>query len=100
MRLHNLHLDRPEIGTALRKAGVVRAWVSGSILTDGFTPISDIDLLIETDAKAPAGLMVLGGLQMDLSELLGRTVHLTLLRAVPQPIQAELLQQAKQLNAA
>ena len=100
MILHGIHLGRPDIAAALRRAGVVRAWVFGSILTDAFTPASDIDLLIETDPAAPAGLLVLGGLQMDLSDLLGRPVHLTLLRGVPSPARESLLHSARQLHAA
>lgn len=97
---HGIDFDAARIGELCRRAGVVRAYIFGSILTNRFGPHSDIDLLIETDPSHPAGLLTLGGLQMDLSELLGRTVHLTLLGGVPGPDRTRLLAQARALDAA
>ena len=98
--LHGITFDLPRIMDACRQAGVVRLYVFGSILTDRFQNDSDIDLLIETDPRHPAGLLALGGLQMDLSDLLGRTVHLTLLGGVPIIERAGVLAQARMLDAA
>lgn len=100
MRLHGIEFDQAKIHALCRVAGVVRLFVFGSILTDRFGPDSDIDLLVETDARQPAGLLALGGLQMDLSELLGRTVHLTLLGGVPASERPAVLSGARLLDAA
>jgi uncharacterized protein len=78
----------------------VRLWVFGSILTDSFGPQSDIDLLVETDPRNPPGLLALGGLQMDLTEILGRTVHMTLLGGVPPAQRASVLSTARLVDAA
>ena len=83
-----------------REAGVVRVFLFGSILTDRFAPDSDVDVLVETDTGRPPGLLRLGGLQMDLSELIGRNVHLTLLGGLPAPARAQVLTQARRLDAA
>src|SRR5690349_4276530 len=83
MVLNGVQFDLHRIAALCRGAGVVRLYAFGSILTERFGPASDIDLLAETDPSHPAGLLALGGLQMDLSDLLGRTVHLTLLGGVP-----------------
>jgi hypothetical protein len=99
-RLHGIEFDVPRISAACQRAGVVRLFVFGSILTDRFTPDSDIDLLIETDPLHPPGLLALGGLQMDLSEMLGRTVHLTLLGGVPASERPAVLARARMLDAA
>lgn len=77
-----------------------RLFVFGSILTDRFSAASDIDLLVETDPARPVGLLTLGGLQMDLSELLGRPVHLTLLGGVPESERPGVLARARSLDAA
>lgn len=98
--LHGIQFDLPRIQTACRRAGVVRLFLFGSILTDRFGPESDIDLLVETDPRNPAGLLALGGLQMDLSDLLGRTVHLTLLGGVPSDERPAVLAHARALDAA
>jgi uncharacterized protein len=98
--LHGIPFDLPRIADACRRAGVVRLYVFGSILTDRFHDESDIDFLIETDLDRPVGLFALGGLQMDLSELLGRSVHLTLLGGVPANERPAVLARASMLHAA
>ncbi|MGD9790219.1 MAG: nucleotidyltransferase family protein [Phycisphaerales bacterium] len=98
--LHGITFDHDRIGHACRRAAVKRLYLFGSILTDRFAPDSDIDLLVETDPAKPAGLLALGGLQMDLAEILGRQVHLTLLTGVPSKDRPELLAHARALDAA
>jgi len=98
--LHGITFDLGRIADACRRAGVVRLYIFGSILTDRFGADSDIDLLIEADPRHPVGLFALGGLQMDLAELLGRTVHLTLLGGVPASQRAAVLAKARMLDAA
>ena len=100
MQLNGIQFDLGRIEAMCRDAGVVRAWVFGSILTDQFDPASDIDVLVETDTRHPRGLLALGGLQMDLSELLGREVHLTLLGGVPTAERGSLVKSARLLDAA
>lgn len=100
LRLHGITFDLPRIAAACREAGVVRVFLFGSILTDRFREDSDIDLLVETDPDRPPGLLALGGLQMDLSDLLGRTVHLTLLGGVPASERPAVLARARMLDAA
>jgi hypothetical protein len=100
LRLHGISFDLPRIGAACRRVGVVRLFVFGSILTDRFRPDSDIDLLVETDPLRPVGLLALGGLQMDLSDILGRSVHLTLLGGVPASERPAVLARARMLDAA
>lgn len=100
MLLNGVEFDQRRIAALCRRAGVVRLYVFGSILTDQFRPDSDIDLLVETDPAHPTGLLALGGLQMDLTELLGRPVHLTLLGGVPTSERASVLAHARALDAA
>jgi predicted nucleotidyltransferase len=100
VRLHGITFDLPRIAEFSRRAGVRRLYLFGSILTANFRPDSDIDMLVETDPRHPAGLLALGGLQMDLSELLGRTVHLTLLGGIPSSERARVLAESRLLDAA
>lgn len=100
LQLHGIRFDLPRIADACNHAGVRRLYLFGSILTDHFRDDSDIDLLIETDPTRPVGLLTLGGLQMDLTELLGRPVHLTLLGGVPPARRASVLASARALDAA
>jgi predicted nucleotidyltransferase len=100
MVLHGVAFPIDRLERLCREAGVVRLYLFGSILTSRFRPDSDIDILVETNPAKPLGLLRLGGLQMDLSELLGRTVHLTLLGAVPREARTQVLSHARRLDAA
>jgi len=100
MVLHGIRFDQAKLADALRRASVRRAFLFGSILTDGFRADSDIDVLVETDPASPPGILALGGLQMDLSDLLGRTVHVTLLTGIPPAERTGVLANARVLNAA
>ncbi|MCC6801929.1 MAG: nucleotidyltransferase family protein [Anaerolineae bacterium] len=46
----------------------------GSVLRDDFRPDSDIDVLVEFEADAKVSLLDMGGMQVELTELLGREV--------------------------
>ena len=48
----------------------------GSVLRDDFGPDSDIDVLVEFEPGARVGLIKLAGVELDLTELLGRKVDL------------------------
>jgi predicted nucleotidyltransferase len=48
----------------------------GSIMRDDFRPDSDIDMLIEFEPNRAVSLFELGGMQQEISELLGREVDL------------------------
>lgn len=98
--LHGISFDPRQISALCRQAGAVRAFLFGSILTNRFSNDSDIDILIETDPQHPVGILTLGGLQMDLTDLLGREVHLTLLGGVPPHERSRLLASARALDAA
>jgi predicted nucleotidyltransferase len=100
MQINGVEFDQAKIARLCHAAGVTRLFAFGSILTDRFGRESDVDLLVETDPRRPPGLLALGGLQMDLSELLGRTVHLTLLGGVPVNERPSLLAGARLLDAA
>lgn len=56
---------------------VLKAWVFGSFARKEDTPDSDVDILFVADrSEKPFTLFTLGGMYMDLKELLGREVDL------------------------
>ena len=48
----------------------------GSVLRDDFRDDSDVDILVEFEPGHPVGLIRLGGIELELSQLLGRRVDL------------------------
>jgi uncharacterized protein len=48
----------------------------GSVLTPRFRPESDVDVLVEFDPEHIPGLLTLAGMEIELSERLGRKVDI------------------------
>lgn len=59
-----------------RRHRVRRLLLFGSALRADFGPDSDVDILIEFEPDTRVSLFDLGGMQMELTELLGREVDL------------------------
>ena len=55
---------------------VLKAWLFGSYARGEETPLSDVDILVRFDDKANVSLFTMGGMYMDLKEILGREVDL------------------------
>ena len=55
---------------------VLKAWLFGSFARGEETPDSDVDILFVPDMSGHFSLFTLGGMYMDLKELLGREVDL------------------------
>lgn len=67
----------PAIQNYLAGQPVLRAWLFGSCSRGEESPDSDIDILVDYDnSEGLVSLFRMGGMLMDLSELLGRRVDL------------------------
>jgi uncharacterized protein len=66
----------------LRRAGIVRLSLFGSVARGDARPDSDIDLAAEFDPSARMDLIRMVGLERELGELLGRPVQI-----LPEPIE-------------
>ena len=71
-----VELPRREIEAFCQRHHVRRLSLFGSILTPRFRPTSDIDVLVEFVRGHSPGYFGLSGMEMELSELLGRKVDL------------------------
>ena len=72
----DIEFDAHQIAAFCRGHGIVRLSVFGSILRDDFRRDSDIDVLVEFPPGETPSLLDLGGMQVELSALLGREVDL------------------------
>lgn len=68
-------MDDEAVAAFVARHGIRRLALFGSVLRDDFGPDSDIDVLVEFDGPTPS-LLDLGGMQVELSQMLGRTVDL------------------------
>ncbi len=55
---------------------IIKLSLFGSVIREDFTVASDIDILVEFDKNHIPGLMDLAGMEIELSETLGRKVDL------------------------
>lgn len=72
----HIHLDPEALQAICRRYGVLRLSLFGSVLRDDFTPESDVDVLVEFLPGKTPSLLSLGGMQMELTQMIGREVDL------------------------
>ena len=78
-----------------RRHGIRRLAFFGSVLRDDFTPESDVDVLVEFEPDRTPGLITLAGYQIELSELLGRSVDMHTPGSLSRYFREEVLAEAK-----
>ena len=70
-------LMKQQIDDYFKTQPVLKAWLFGSFARGEETPESDVDILFIPDrSDKPFTLFTMGGMYMDLKELLGREVDL------------------------
>jgi predicted nucleotidyltransferase len=89
MTHHGIEFDTQAIADLCRRHAIVKLSLFGSILRHDFRPDSDIDVLIEFDGPSPS-LLDLGGIQTELTTLLGREVDLKTWGFLSQRLRAQV----------
>jgi predicted nucleotidyltransferase len=93
--LENIHLHRTEVLELAARYRVGNVRIFGSLARGDATPVSDIDLLV--DPLPGVTLFDLGGLQVELQQLLGTPVDLLTPEDVPAAWRPGILSAAIQL---
>lgn len=68
-------IPHDELAAFCRRHHIQRLSLFGSVLRDDFGPDSDIDVLVEFESGVRVGFAI-GKIQHELSQLLGREVHI------------------------
>jgi uncharacterized protein len=91
------HIDIPKdkIEAFCRRNHIRRLALFGSVLRDDFGPASDVDVLVEFEADARVGLLRLAGMEIELSEMLGRKVDLNTPGFLSDYFRAQVLAEAE-----
>ena len=71
-----ISLPLEEIAQFCERHHIRRLSLFGSVLRDDFRPDSDIDVLVEFEAGHVPGLIRMGGLEIEMSSIVGRKVDL------------------------
>ena len=87
-------IDREGLADFCRRHRIRRLAFFGSVLRDDFRPESDIDVLVEFESGARVGLIALAGMELELSELLGRKADLRTAADLSRYFRQEVLDQA------
>jgi len=77
-----------------RRHRIRRLSFFGSVLRDDFTPESDVDVLVEFEPDVRVGLIALGGMEVELSGILGREVDLSTEGCLSPYFREEVLREA------
>jgi len=69
-------IDRERIAQFCRKYHIIKLALFGSVLRDDFRPDSDVDILVWFEQEHIPSLLGIAGMEIELSEMLGRKVDL------------------------
>jgi predicted nucleotidyltransferase len=100
MLIHGVNFNESALAAFCRQHRVARLSLFGSILTDQFRGDSDVDVLVEFEPDATPSLFYLGGMLMELRELLGREVDLRTPGDLSPYFRDDVLNRSKLLYAA
>ncbi|MBI4826813.1 MAG: nucleotidyltransferase family protein [Nitrospirae bacterium] len=91
------HIDLPKekIAEFCKKNHISKLSLFGSILHGDFGPDSDIDFLVEFDPDHIPGFITLAGIEIELSEILGRKVDLRTPQELSRYFRQEVVDSAK-----
>lgn len=80
--------------------GIIRLAVFGSVLRDDFREDSDVDVLVEFGPQKKFGLISLGEIRGELSDVLNRDVDMNLPTMLAPEFKDEVLREAQTLYVA
>jgi len=97
MTKEKLHVEIPKhkIAAFCKKHHIRKLSVFGSALTEDFGPDSDIDLLVEFNPDHIPGFFRLAGMEIELSEILGRKADLRTAQDLSRYFRQEVLNSAE-----
>ena len=91
----DINMSREKIAYFCRRNHIRRLAFFGSVLRDDFGPDSDIDVLVEFEPGARVGLITLAGMEIELSELLGRKAEMHTVKGLNPHFRDEVLNSAE-----
>lgn len=93
----SVRIDIPKktVAQFCRRHRITRLSLFGSAIRDDFGPDSDIDVLVEFEPGARVGFIALAGLEIELSEILGRNAELHTVKGLHPRFRDEVLRLAE-----
>jgi len=97
--LAEVSIDAGRIAAFCRANNIRKLALFGSVLREDFGPASDVDVLVEFEPGAVVGLIRLGGMERELSGLLGRKADMRTPSDLSRYFRDEVLRSAEVLYA-
>ncbi len=97
MRFHSIELSEDRIMEFCRSKRITEFALFGSILTDTFSPNSDIDILVSFDAECRYSLLDLAKMKQELETLFGREVDLVEKASLRNPFRKQAILNAMEI---
>lgn len=97
---HGIEFDSDKLAEFCRRYAIRTLSLFGSILREDFGPDSDIDVLVEFGPEGTPSLLSLGGMLVELTELLGRQVDLKTWGFMSDRIRRQVERERQVLHAA
>lgn len=92
-----MHINIPHNGLAAfcKKIHMRKLAIFGSVLRDDFRPESDVDVLVEFDPHHIPGYIRLAGMELELSQILGRKTDLNTPKMLSRYFRDQVFAQAE-----
>lgn len=90
-----IEIPKDEITEFCRRHHIVKLSFFGSVLRDDFGPESDVDVLVEFGPAHIPGLIRFAGMEIELSEILGRKVDLNTPNFISRYFRGKVLTEAQ-----
>ena len=96
MNPERVSITKDQIADFCQKNHITRFAFFGSVLRDDFRPDSDIDVLVEFEPDYhPIGLMEVAGMEIELSDMIGRKVDLRTPQDLSKYFRDKLISEAR-----
>lgn len=90
-----IEIPKTELAEFCWRNRIRRLSLFGSVLRDDFAPDSDVDVLVEFEPDAHVGMIRLAGVEIELSELLGRRAEMHTVKGLHPHFRDEVLKDAE-----
>ena len=90
-----IRIPNDQVAAFCRRNRIHRLSLFGSVLRGDFTENSDIDILVEIESDHPIGLMDIAGMEIELSEILGRRTEIHTIPGLNPRFRDEVLEMAE-----
>ncbi len=91
----NITVSAEQVANFCRHHKILKMALFGSVGRQDFTAQSDVDVLVEFAPDARVGLITLSGMELELSELLGRRAELHTMKGLNPQFRDDVIATAK-----